>query len=87
MARLVEYVVVVGLKRPHVDTTQPPELLRKYPEQDHKDFPLPPDVVFFCQPEGCATASKRFSIRQMNSFVFTLTLAEAEPKCFGLSIK
>lgn len=84
MARLVEYIVVVGLKRPRVDSTQPPELLKKYPEQDHKDFPLPPDVVFFCQPEGCATASKRFSIRQMNSFVFTLTDKETGITRYGI---
>ncbi|XP_066917610.1 MAP kinase-activating death domain protein-like [Clytia hemisphaerica] len=84
MARLVEYVAVVGLKRPTVDSTQSPELLRKYPETDHKDFPLPPDVIFFCQPEGCATASKPFSIRQMNSFVFTLTDKETGITRYGI---
>ena len=84
MGRLVEYVLTVGLKRPVVDTTQSPDLLRKYPENDHKDFPLPPDVIFFCQPEGCATASKPFSIRQMNSFVFTLTDKETGITRYGI---
>lgn len=84
MSRLVEYVVAVGLKRPRIDTTQSPELLLKYPEEDHKDFPLPPDVVFFCQPEGCTTAAKRFSIRQTNCFVFTLTDKETGITRYGI---
>jgi len=84
MTRLVEYVIAVGLKRPQIDSTQSPELLRKYPDVDHKDFPLPPDVVFFCQPEGCATASKPFGIRQMNSFVFTLTDKETGITRYGI---
>ncbi|EJW70223.1 hypothetical protein WUBG_18871, partial [Wuchereria bancrofti] len=32
-----------------------PELLRRYPNDDHKDFFLPSDVTVFCQPEGCIT--------------------------------
>lgn len=32
-----------------------PELLRRYPTDDHKDFHLPTDVTVFCQPEGCIT--------------------------------
>lgn len=31
---------------------QMPELLRRYPLDDHKDFMLPQDVTYFCQPEG-----------------------------------
>merc|ERR1712183_712824 len=56
MGRLVEYVLAVGVKKPRIDSTQSPELLRRFPPTDHKDFPLPPDIVFFCQPEGCASA-------------------------------
>ena len=81
---MVEYVVIVGIKRPKVDSTQSPEMLRRYPEEDHKDFPLPPDVVFFCQPEGCSTASKRISLRQTNSFVFTLTDKETGITRYGI---
>lgn len=32
-----------------------PELLRRYPNNDHKDFYLPTNVTVFCQPEGCIT--------------------------------
>lgn len=32
---------------------QMPELLRRYPLNDHSDFKLPQDVTYFCQPEGC----------------------------------
>ena len=36
----------------------PPQLLRRFPEdQDHEDFPLPRNVVSFCQPDGCFTIS------------------------------
>jgi hypothetical protein len=36
-------------------TVTNPELLRRYPINDHKDFLLPTDVTVFCQPEGCIT--------------------------------
>lgn len=53
---------------------QTPELLRRYPPEDHKDFPLPNEVVYFCQPEGCVSVGpRRTSRREANSFTFTLT--------------
>ena len=33
-------------------TVTNPQLLRRYPVEDHADFPLPLDMVYFCQPEG-----------------------------------
>lgn len=51
-----------------------PELLRRYPLQDHEDFPLPLDMVYFCQPEGCVSMpSKRNTKSEITSFVFALT--------------
>lgn len=68
--RLIDFLVVVG-KRNRVrgvgqsnsdPTTFPtvtyPEILRRYPTDDHKDFILPTDVTVFCQPEGCNTTSQ-----------------------------
>jgi hypothetical protein len=53
---------------------QAPELLRRYPTEDHKDFPLPLDMVYFCQPEGCVSVGpRRTALREATSFVFTLT--------------
>lgn len=53
---------------------QAPELLRRYPTDDHKDFPLPLDMVYFCQPEGCVSVGpRRTALREATSFVFTLT--------------
>lgn len=53
---------------------QVPELLRRYPVEDHKDFPLPLDMVYFCQPEGCSSMGpKRTALREATSFTFTLT--------------
>ena len=53
---------------------QVPELLRRYPVEDHKDFPLPLDMVYFCQPEGCSSVGpKRTALREATSFTFTLT--------------
>lgn len=53
---------------------QVPELLRRYPVEDHKDFPLPLDMVYFCQPEGCTSVGpKRTALREATSFTFTLT--------------
>lgn len=53
-----------------------PELLRRYPPTDHKDFPLPLDMVYFCQPEGCLNVGQKRSgcgARDSSSFVFALT--------------
>lgn len=59
---------------------QAPELLRRYPLTNHDDFPLPLDMVYFCQPEGCvsvgprrAAAGQMATNRDTSSFVFTLT--------------
>ncbi|CAG2102176.1 unnamed protein product [Medioppia subpectinata] len=74
--RLLDYICVVGSRQSSADShsLQMPELLRRYPPEDHSDFALPPDVVFFCQPEGCVSASyRRTSQRDTNSFVFALT--------------
>ncbi|XP_015281894.1 PREDICTED: MAP kinase-activating death domain protein isoform X2 [Gekko japonicus] len=73
--RLLDYLVIIGARQPSSDSVaQTPELLRRYPLEDHTDFPLPPDVVFFCQPEGCLSVrQKRMSLRDDTSFVFTLT--------------
>ena len=98
--RLIDYLAIVGSRRPVSSTTtrpgksvqqqqQPgppvaptaatsvvtPELLRRYPIDDHADFPLPLDMVYFCQPEGCLALSHKRpgDRRDIESFVFTLT--------------
>lgn len=73
--RLLDYIAIVGARSPtSSQSVQLPELLRRYPPDDHKDFPLPPDVVYFCQPEGCINSNvRRLSQRDTNSFVFALT--------------
>ncbi|XP_059578832.1 MAP kinase-activating death domain protein isoform X15 [Alligator mississippiensis] len=66
---------------------QTPELLRRYPLEDHVDFPLPPDVVFFCQPEGCLSVrQKRMSLRDDTSFVFTLTDKDSGVIRYGICV-
>lgn len=87
--RLVDYIAIVGTR--HVwdnnSSVQVPELLRRYPPKDHKDFPLSPDVVFFCQPEGCSfVKSKRSAVREANSFVFTLTEKDANRVRYGIVV-
>lgn len=52
-----------------------PELLRRYPTDNHKDFELPTDVTLFCQPEGCVTISKLFS---KPSYIFILSVYRPE---------
>ncbi|CAH1256777.1 MADD [Branchiostoma lanceolatum] len=84
--RLLDYIVIVGARNPNGNSAaQTPELLRRYPVEDHDDFPLPPDVVFFCQPEGCISAGvKRVSLREDNSFVFSLTEKDSNRVRFGI---
>ena len=67
--------------------SQTPELLRRYPLEDHKDFPLPNDVIFFCQPEGCISVGpRRMSLRETTSFVFTLTEKDSGLVRYGICI-
>ncbi|XP_059675179.1 MAP kinase-activating death domain protein isoform X12 [Gavia stellata] len=86
--RLLDYLVIVGARQPSSDSVaQTPELLRRYPLEDHVDFPLPPDVVFFCQPEGCLSVrQKRMSFRDDNSFVFTLTDKDTGVIRYGICV-
>uniref|UniRef100_A0A4W4H384 MAP kinase-activating death domain protein n=1 Tax=Electrophorus electricus TaxID=8005 RepID=A0A4W4H384_ELEEL len=66
---------------------QTPQLLRRYPLEDHADFPLPPDVVFFCQPEGCLSVrQRRVSLRDDSSFVFTLTDKDSGVTRYGICV-
>ncbi|CAL1603446.1 unnamed protein product [Knipowitschia caucasica] len=86
--RLLDYLVVVGARQPSSDSVaQTPQLLRRYPLEDHPDFPLPPDVVFFCQPEGCLSIRQhRVSLRDDSSFVFTLTDKDSGITRFGICV-
>ncbi|XP_074985695.1 MAP kinase-activating death domain protein isoform X23 [Caretta caretta] len=86
--QLLDYLVIVGARQPSSDSVaQTPELLRRYPLEDHADFPLPPDVVFFCQPEGCLSVrQKRMSLRDDTSFVFTLTDKDSGVIRYGICV-
>ncbi|NXY44453.1 MADD protein, partial [Ceuthmochares aereus] len=82
------FSVSLFCRQPSSDSiAQTPELLRRYPLEDHVDFPLPPDVVFFCQPEGCLSVrQKRMSFRDDTSFVFTLTDKDTGVIRYGICV-
>ncbi|XP_069132028.1 MAP kinase-activating death domain protein-like isoform X6 [Argopecten irradians] len=87
--RLVDYIIIVGSRHPNHNNNvaQTPELLRRYPLEDHQDFPLPPDIIFFCQPEGCISVGpKRMSLRETTSFVFTLTEKDSGLVRYGICV-
>ncbi|XP_067837475.1 MAP kinase-activating death domain protein-like [Heptranchias perlo] len=86
--RLLDYLVIIGARQPSSESiAQTPELLRRYPLEDHRDFPLPPDVVFFCQPEGCLSVrQKRTSLRDDTSFVFALTDKDSGVVRYGVCV-
>ncbi|RWS30503.1 MAP kinase-activating death domain protein-like protein, partial [Leptotrombidium deliense] len=86
--RLLDYIIIVGCRQPTGShSVHIPELLRRYPPEDHKDFPLPLDVVFFCQPEGCISlGARRMSLRETNSFVFALTEKDANRVRYGICV-
>lgn len=68
---------------------QIPELLRRYPPSDHADFPLPLDMVYFCQPEGCVSVGPRrtgSAIRDASSFVFMLTDKDSGKTRYGICV-
>ncbi|NXY30460.1 MADD protein, partial [Pomatorhinus ruficollis] len=82
------FFVCFFCRHPSSDSVaQTPELLRRYPLEDHADFPLPPDVVFFCQPEGCLSVrQRRMSFRDDTSFVFTLTDKDTGVTRYGICV-
>lgn len=99
--RLIDYVVFVGKKNPSRNgrAISQPELLRAYPPQNHADFALPSDIVYFCQPEGCYSTSSRSFILdprhsggrlpqniKMRSFTFMLTDKESNIARFGICL-
>nr|XP_037870783.1 MAP kinase-activating death domain protein isoform X5 [Bombyx mori] len=93
--RLVDYLTIVGAK-PYTTgkglaPVQAPELLRRYPLTNHDDFPLPLDMVYFCQPEGCVSVGPRrapgpFASRDTTSFVFTLTDKDSGKTRYGICV-
>nr|XP_014294410.1 MAP kinase-activating death domain protein isoform X5 [Halyomorpha halys] len=92
--RLVDYLAIVGARPTspkNANSASPavqlPELLRRYPAEDHKDFPLPLDMVYFCQPEGCISVGpKRTALRDATSFVFTLTEKDSGKCRYGICV-
>ena len=99
--RLIDYIVFVGRKNPNRNghVISQPELLRMYPPQNHSDFPLPSDIVYFCQPEGCYNTSSRSFILdprhsggrlpkdiKMEFFTFMLTDKESNIARFGVCL-
>ncbi|VDK47699.1 unnamed protein product [Anisakis simplex] len=78
----------IGATGSSVSVTNP-ELLRRYPTDDHKDFYLPTDVTVFCQPEGCITKGvprRTQSLRDSHSFVFTLTEKDSAKIRYGVCL-
>ncbi|XP_063927974.1 MAP kinase-activating death domain protein isoform X3 [Zophobas morio] len=91
--RLIDYLAIVGarpsnnVRQSASPPIQAPELLRRYPVQDHKDFPMPLDMVYFCQPEGCSSVGpRRTALREASSFVFTLTDKDSGKTRYGICV-
>lgn len=85
------HMVDLGGTRAHPQLSQLPELLRRYPLDDHKDFMLPQDVTYFCQPEGCSsincsTQQSADENRNTTSFIFTLTEKDSARVRYGVCI-
>ncbi|XP_065219142.1 MAP kinase-activating death domain protein isoform X5 [Planococcus citri] len=76
-----------GASNSSISHIQSPDLLRRFPEEDHKDFALPKDVVCFCQPEGCITTSGRLSeYNKVSSFVFTISDKDTVRTRYGVCV-
>lgn len=96
--RLIDYLAIVGA-RTHVPhkAQQPgqpppievPSILRRYPINDHDDFRMPLDMVYFCQPEGTNSVGSRkvgAAVRDATSFVFTLTDKDSGKTRYGICV-
>lgn len=78
-------------KSANISLTQKPELLRRYPFEDHADFMLPQDVIYFCQPEGCSnincsSQTRANAHKDTTSFIFTLTEKDSARVRYGVCI-
>ena len=77
--------------QPQLPIAQLPELLRRYPLDDHSDFMLPQDVTYFCQPEGCSNINcssqeRANANRDTTSFIFSLTEKDSARVRYGICI-
>ncbi|CAH8536336.1 unnamed protein product [Schistosoma bovis] len=87
--RLIDYLVFVGREgHSHSEEVynQIPSILKCYPLLKHKDFVLPNDVVYFCQPEGCLSSNLSSTNMGTTTFVFTLTDKDSQKTRFGICL-
>lgn len=89
--RLFDYFVIVGNNKASGHSkVNTPQLLRRYPITNHKEFELPGNIVYFCQPEGCIQNLPRrsgFSPQSTsNSFVFSLTDKDSNRTRYGICV-
>nr|CAB3263591.1 MAP kinase-activating death domain protein-like [Phallusia mammillata] len=87
--RLIDYLAIVGVKRPNGSSKQNPVLLHRYPEKDYSDFSFSDDVCYFCQPEGCVNVCRRpnqILHEDTSSFVFTLTEKDSGHVRYGVCV-
>ncbi|XP_065577246.1 MAP kinase-activating death domain protein-like isoform X2 [Artemia franciscana] len=96
--RLIDYLAIVGSVLPpaknegdqsSVDSSlyQNPKILRRYPQNDHPDFPLSSDMIYFCQPENpTISALRRAGRKDANIFVFTLTDKDTGKTRYGICL-
>lgn len=85
--RLVDYVLIVGSRDTprHHNGVLCPKLLRRIPQEDIRGSPLPPDVIYFCQPDGCYSARMTLEemMEQQKLFLFCLTEKDSNVKRYG----
>ena len=82
--RLVDYLCIVGS---NVPGERVPRLLARSPATDHPAAPLPPDIAFFCQPDGVVWSGRRRSEqRAETSFVFSLTDKDSGLTRYGVCL-
>lgn len=89
--RLFDYFVIVGNNKVSGHSkVNTPQLLRRYPIANHKDFELPCNIVYFTQPEGCIqNLPKPRSFNQQstsNAFVFALTDKDTNRTRYGICV-
>lgn len=89
--RLFDYFVIVGNNKASGHSkVNTPQLLRRYPITNHKEFELPANIVYFCQPEGCIQNLPRrtsFSPQSTsNAFVFSLTDKDTNRTRYGICV-
>ncbi|VDK21867.1 unnamed protein product [Taenia asiatica] len=87
--RLLDYFLIIGPQKNTENETglYKTTILKQFPPLEHEDFPLPPETVYFCQPDPLTREGiKDLYLSDASSFLFTLTDKDKNRTRYGVCL-